>query len=232
MSGGSREEEDNQTGTKSQENENRMLELLEFSCPYGRISHGKDTLELTYQHKKEKYASLAEELRQLRRQDVRVTAVIVSSMGAVYTPSLKDMQKVLKCTDRQIKEIGKQMSETVIRGSLAIWRQDTCERHEEHREQEREIMEQEIIEVQRIEEETEEPRNEESDEENEPEEDDEMDKWDTEEERDSLREKDQDEQEPGGEQLRDDRQGNREEERRENEEEGNMADDEGGSFSD
>jgi hypothetical protein len=38
----------------TQENENRMLELVDFSCPYGRISHRKETLELTYEYKKEK----------------------------------------------------------------------------------------------------------------------------------------------------------------------------------
>jgi hypothetical protein len=36
-----------------------------------------------------------------------VTAVIVSSMGAVYTPSLKALQKVLKYSDQQISEVGK-----------------------------------------------------------------------------------------------------------------------------
>jgi hypothetical protein len=61
-----------------QANGETTLELIEFSCPYGRISHGRNTLEFTYRQKKEKYASLAEELRELRRQKVRVPAIIVS----------------------------------------------------------------------------------------------------------------------------------------------------------
>jgi hypothetical protein len=140
---------------------------------------------------------LAEELRELRRQKVRVTAIIVSSMEAVYKPSLKDLQKVLKCTDRQIKKIGKQMAEEVIRGSLKIWRQDTSERHAEYGEQEQEIIQQEIIEVQRGEVKAEMPRKEESDDENELEDDEGMDKWDIEEERDGSRDEDQDRQESG-----------------------------------
>jgi hypothetical protein len=46
-------------------------------------------------------------------------------MGAVYVPSMKDLQKVLKCNDRELKKLGRRMSETVILGSMEIWRQTT-----------------------------------------------------------------------------------------------------------
>jgi hypothetical protein len=46
-------------------------------------------------------------------------------MGAVYMPSMKDLQKVLKCNDRELKKLGRRMSETVIVGSMEIWRQTT-----------------------------------------------------------------------------------------------------------
>jgi hypothetical protein len=133
-----------------------------------------------------------------------VTAIIGSSMGAIEKPSLKDLHKVLKSTDLQIKKRGKQMVETVIRWSLKIWRQDTCERHEEYREQEKEIIQQEITERQRVEVEAEVLRKEESDEDNELEDDKEMDKWDIEEKRDDSRDEDQDTQESGRDQLRND----------------------------
>jgi ribosomal protein L27 len=43
--------------------EQRTLEILEFSCPYGCISHGKNTLEKVYEEKEAKYEELARELR-------------------------------------------------------------------------------------------------------------------------------------------------------------------------
>jgi hypothetical protein len=105
------------------ERENRVTEIIEFSCPYGYISNGKNTLEKVYEEKKRKYTELARSLKRLRRGEVRVTAVIVSSMGAIYDKSLKDLQKVLGCTDREMRKLGRKMSEAVIRGSMEIWRQ-------------------------------------------------------------------------------------------------------------
>jgi hypothetical protein len=104
-------------------NETRMIEIVEFSCPYGYISHGRDSLIKVYEEKKRKYAELANALKRVTGKQVRVTAVIVSSMGAVYMPSMKDLQKVLKCSDRELKKLGRRMSETVIVGSMEIWRQ-------------------------------------------------------------------------------------------------------------
>jgi hypothetical protein len=105
----------------------KMMEILEFSCPYGYISHGRNSLERVYEQKKQKYAELANELRRLRNEEIRVTAVIVSSMKAVYGPSLKDLQKVLGCSDREMRKLGRKMSETVILGSMEIWRQNARE---------------------------------------------------------------------------------------------------------
>jgi hypothetical protein len=152
-------------------------------------------------------------------------------MGAIDKPSLKDLQKVLKCTDRQIKKIGKQMAEAVIRGSLEIWKQDTCERHEEYREQEQEIIQQEITELHRGEVEAEVLRKEESDEENELEEDEEREKWDIEDKRDDSRDEDQDRQKSRRDQLRNEGRWIREEGGGEREKNGNMAGDDGDGLS-
>jgi hypothetical protein len=72
--------------------------------------------------KKAKYEELARTLRNTQPEKVRVTAVIVSSMGAVYGPSMKDLQKVLRCNDQEMKKLARKMSETVILGSMEIWR--------------------------------------------------------------------------------------------------------------
>jgi hypothetical protein len=45
-----------------EENEARTIEILELSCPYGQTAHERDTLEFTYNQKKEKYAELAKEI--------------------------------------------------------------------------------------------------------------------------------------------------------------------------
>jgi hypothetical protein len=104
-----------------------MMEILEFTCPSAHISYGEDTLEMRYREKQQKSAELANELSRVRHEPVRVTAIVVSSMGAVYDPSLKALQKVLRCSDRALQKLGHQMSETVILGSLRIWRAHTQE---------------------------------------------------------------------------------------------------------
>jgi hypothetical protein len=53
-------------GERTETNEGRMMEILEFSYPYGHISHGSDSLQRVYTEKKRKYADLANELRRLR----------------------------------------------------------------------------------------------------------------------------------------------------------------------
>jgi hypothetical protein len=45
-------------------------------------------------------------------------------MGAVYGPSMKDLQKVLRCNNKELRRLGRQMSETVIVGSTEIWREN------------------------------------------------------------------------------------------------------------
>jgi hypothetical protein len=75
-------------------NEEKIIEIIGFSCPYGHISRGRDTLERAYEEKKRKYMELALNLKRLRRAEVRVTVVIVSSMGAVYDRSLRPTESV------------------------------------------------------------------------------------------------------------------------------------------
>jgi predicted RNase H-like nuclease (RuvC/YqgF family) len=98
---------------RNEKNETRMIEILEFSSHYGHISHGRDALQRVYEQKKRKYANLASELRRLRREQVRVTALILSSTDAIYGRSLKDLQKVLKCKNARMRKLRRKMSETV-----------------------------------------------------------------------------------------------------------------------
>jgi hypothetical protein len=90
-------------------NEEWIIEMIEFSCPFGYIPRGRDTLKRVYEEKKRKYQRLAMNLKQYRRSEVRITAVVVSLMGAVYNQSLKDLQKVMGCTDQKIRKLGRKV---------------------------------------------------------------------------------------------------------------------------
>jgi hypothetical protein len=104
------------------ENQREVIEIIEFSCSYGYMTQGENALKRVFEQKQRKYRQLAQELSNLRHERVRVTAVIVSSLGAVYMQSLKDLHTVSRCDDRQLKKLGWRMSEAVIRGSMEIWR--------------------------------------------------------------------------------------------------------------
>jgi hypothetical protein len=105
-----------------EEGEQEITEIIEFSRPYGCVSHDRDTLEKTYEAKKAKYEELARTLRTLRNEKVRVTAIIVFSIGAICGPSMKDLQKLLRCNNNETKKLERKMSETVIFGSPTAWR--------------------------------------------------------------------------------------------------------------
>jgi hypothetical protein len=62
-------------------------------------------------------------------------------MGAVYDPSLKDLQQVLQCSDHEIRKVGKHMSKTAIKGSLEIWGQDKKNRYQEREQKQEEVQE-------------------------------------------------------------------------------------------
>jgi hypothetical protein len=108
----------------------QILEILEFSCPYGYICDDRDTLEKVYGEKMKKYEGLANELKLLRHHEVNVTAIIVSSMGAVYGPSLQELRRILGCNDREIRKLGKQMSDAALTGSMKIWRTEVQNREQ------------------------------------------------------------------------------------------------------
>jgi hypothetical protein len=88
---------------------------LNLSCPYGYIKqpdeHGyrKNSMEIAFSAKHRKYAQLAEEVRVNARIPTRVTAIVVSSLGAVYRESLKELRMLLGCTKPVLRKLGKKM---------------------------------------------------------------------------------------------------------------------------
>jgi hypothetical protein len=99
-----------------------VLEMLEFSCPYGYISHERNSMKKAYEGKIDKYTPLAEDIA-ARDIKVKIRAIIVSSMGAVHPKSLQALQEVLKCNKTELRKLGERMSEEAIRGSMDIWRE-------------------------------------------------------------------------------------------------------------
>jgi hypothetical protein len=100
------------------------MELIEISCPYGQISHNENTLTKVYHAKRDKYQQLAHEIERIQGKHVRITVIIVSSMGAIYHESLDALIALLGIAKKTelIGRIGRRMSETVIVGSMNIWR--------------------------------------------------------------------------------------------------------------
>jgi hypothetical protein len=56
----------------------------------------------------------------LRHSQVNVTAIIVSSIRAIYSHSLKDLWIILHCDSRATQKLGRRMSDAAIIGSLKI----------------------------------------------------------------------------------------------------------------
>jgi hypothetical protein len=78
------------------EGNQQILEILEFSCPFGRIEEeGESTLKLTYDYKLNKYQPLADKYIYIYISNLRhqarvhpIIVIIVSSLGAVYNESM------------------------------------------------------------------------------------------------------------------------------------------------
>jgi hypothetical protein len=98
-----------------------ITEIIEVSCQYGYISHEADTLNRAFEEKNAKYRDLSNILSRVTHQKVRLTSVIVSSMGAVFGEPLRRLKTVLRCEDRQMNRVGRKMSDAALIGSMQIW---------------------------------------------------------------------------------------------------------------
>jgi hypothetical protein len=68
----------------------RILEILEFNCPYGRMAGEITSLKQSYKHKKQKSQRLADEITRATGMIARVHPFEKSSLGAVYPKSMKN----------------------------------------------------------------------------------------------------------------------------------------------
>jgi hypothetical protein len=105
---------------RRRENQREVIEIIELSCPCGYMTQGENALKRVFEQKQHKYRQLTQEHSNLRHERMRLTAVLVSSLGTVCMQSLKDLHTVLRCDDRQLRKLGRRMSEAVIRGSMEM----------------------------------------------------------------------------------------------------------------
>jgi hypothetical protein len=103
------------------EDEAEVLEILEFSCPFGYLKDNKCTLLTCFEKKSRKYQNLAAECSRLSGKTVRFHPIIVSSLGAVLKKSLACLNTLLGCDKKYINKLGTWMSEHVIMGSFKLW---------------------------------------------------------------------------------------------------------------
>jgi hypothetical protein len=133
------------------------IELIEFSCPYGYVSQPDEqgncvnSMERAYRKKHRKYAPLAKAIQEMRGTQVRVTVIIVSSLGAVYKESLKEIGQLTRCTKEVLRKLAKKMSYTVVNGSMKLWREYAKNMDHNHGREEADARVE--AEIQRIEEE-------------------------------------------------------------------------------
>jgi hypothetical protein len=94
--------------------------FTEISCPSARMSYEENTLEKMYFDKMDKSRRLAEETKHIRAIEVKITPIIISSLGAVHARSLEALQSLLRRDDKKMKIIRKRLAEAAIAGSLEI----------------------------------------------------------------------------------------------------------------
>ena len=94
--------------------------LIEISVPYAKINHDGNTLENVYAHKKNKYASLVNVIRDKGITVDHIT-VVVSSIGAIWKDSCSDLKGLCNGNLKIWKTLIKSISANAIIGSLNIW---------------------------------------------------------------------------------------------------------------
>jgi hypothetical protein len=114
-------------------------EIIDVTCPYGRMAHEENTLKRAFDEKQEKYECFRE-IEDLTGEAVRITPIVISSLGAVYEETIGGMENILGCTRKEAVRIGKRMAVAAISGSMQVWRQHMERVHrnkEANRERER-----------------------------------------------------------------------------------------------
>ena len=77
--------------------------IVEFSCVYANIGKDGNKLEFTYNQKVNKYTDLVKACEEKSKREVKLFVIIVSSLGAIYSKSIDEIQELLQITKRNRK---------------------------------------------------------------------------------------------------------------------------------
>jgi len=103
--------------------ENDVLNIIEVSVPYGELKDVEGTLtnslESTFNHKIEKYSPLAQQCSTQFECEVKLNAIIVSSLGAIPKCTHDTITKMFDKT--RVKKIEEGLSYDAIIGSAVIF---------------------------------------------------------------------------------------------------------------
>lgn len=111
----------------------KQVLLVEVNCPYAKTWEGYDSLKEKYETKQDKYRDLIRELRD-KGVKANLMVVVVSSLGAVYKETEKEIKKMIPNL-RKANKICRRISSLAILGSAKIWWNYKLKRREEEQQQ-------------------------------------------------------------------------------------------------
>lgn len=101
-------------------NERTKCILVEIGVPYATHNMHGDKLEEVYSIKSNKYLPICNHLRS-KGIAVEHYTVIVSSLGAVYKESLKELKSLVRFNTKAFKTLIKRISMNALIGSMDVW---------------------------------------------------------------------------------------------------------------
>jgi hypothetical protein len=100
----------------------RFVVMMDISCPYGRIAHGENTVQKVSIDRLEKYEQMAQEVKEDRDMPVDIIPVIVSSIWVIHEQSPQDLGRRFLWGEKEMKRIGRRLSEAAVARSIEIWK--------------------------------------------------------------------------------------------------------------
>jgi hypothetical protein len=101
------------------------INIIEVSCPYDQMTSINDApmtaLEKVHRAKIAKYEPLRRRCEEVFQRRCKLTTVIVSSLGAVYKESVRELKKNIGLGDRALKTLVRRISTAALIGSYFVF---------------------------------------------------------------------------------------------------------------
>ena len=105
--------------------DDNIINIVEITCPYDMIKdNNEETMTIAYNTKVNKYKDLINKCNEQFRRDTKLTIIVVSSLGAIYNKSIKQVKKLLRIRDNNTKMLNnilRRMSTVSCIGSYFIY---------------------------------------------------------------------------------------------------------------